>query len=398
MFIINWLNESQEEKEKAVVQFQRFRSSTIDILARMAAFFCEEEFYLILFPILLWGPYCDAKLGYNFCVCIGLGLPLGNFLKNIFCVRRPHSPHVWQYYTSNEEHEFALPSTHALLSASLSIHTALHHVSNYDHHQSVLFILAWFVFVVVYTLGISLSRVYMGAHYFQDIVIGGVIGMAFGLILSISLELLHEPLVTGSYWVILCFLGLLLVMLHAHPTDKSSRLNFHLSEGTFDYSPALLGMALGGVLSRTWYIPVQEQCIPSWNFSLLIRYVIGTPVSIAAYISIKKMLPFIIEPIMKSLKIKAHYNSHSEYSKYLSQEIKFITKPQDVAAIGGDVATAAAGEEHEANGNTSGKTQNPEYLIAWVRIYTKLLLYAGLTYVIAVFVPLVTGLFLNDMK
>jgi len=394
--MFKWLNESYEDRVKAVVHFQRFRgcSTLLDLIARIATFCSAEEFYLALFPILYWGPYCDAKLGYNLCVCVGLGLPIGNILKNTFCVRRPNSPQVWQYHTSNEEHEFALPSTHALLSASVSIYTALHHMSHYDHYQSVFLILAWLLFVVAWTACISLSRVFLGAHSFQDIFLGSVIGMIHGLLLSVLLEVFHETLVEGSYWVMLCCLSFLLVVLHSHPIDKSSRLNFHLSEGTFDYTSPLLGLALGGMISRSWYFPVQEYCIPSWDFSLFIRYLFGFPISVASYFAIKKTLPHIIEPIMKSLKIKAHYISYSDYAKYLAQEIKCSAKLEDSPGV--DVVTGAAASVEETNGKVNGK--NPEYLLAWVRIYTKLILYVGLTFTVSVIVPLVAGLILNNKK
>jgi len=370
----------------------------MDFLARVATFCSDEEFYLGLFPMLYWGPICNAKLGYNLCVCVGLGVPIGNLLKNIYCVRRPSSPLLWQFHTSNEEQEFALPSTHALLSASVSLLMASHYISHYDHHQSFVPVLSWFLFVVSWTVCISLSRVYMGAHTFQDIVLGGTIGVIYGIVLSVILEIFHEPLVFGSLWIVLSSSGILLLWLHAHPIDKSSQLNFHLSEGTFDYTSPLLGLALGGVLSRTWYSPVQEQCISSWNSSLLVRYLIGAPMSIAIYISSKKILPHVIEPIMKALKIKAHYIPYSEFTTYLTQEIKSHSpKLQENGVVAVEGQEGLNGSHTNGHvGSNNGKTQlNPEYLLSWVRVYTKCFVYIILTYTITVFVPITTGLLLN---
>jgi len=302
--------------------------------------------------------------------------------------------------------------------------------------------LSWLVFVVCWTVCISLSRVYLGAHSFQDIVIGGIIGVPFGILSFSLLEIYHEKLVMEPFWIILFVMGIFVLFMHTHPIDKSSRLNFHLSEGTFDYTSPLLGLTLGGLLFRPWHVSTQEQCIASLNPSLLIRWVIGASVSIFSYIYIKKILPKFIEPIFKSLKIKAHYIPYSEFTKYVTHSIKSSTSIQETGqkveegievkngytngykngytngyTNGHETSNNGHANSHETsnnghanghetsnnghdtsnnNGNTSsnGQYQNPELLIAWVRVYTKLCLYIVITYVTAVFVPQTTGMFL----
>jgi len=372
-----WLfKKSYDERIQAIIKLQRSRNYLLDNVARIATFCSDEEFYLLLFPLLYWGPFCDAKLAWNLCICVGLGLPLGNILKNLFCIRRPSSPPVWQFHTSSEEHEFALPSTHALLASAVSIHIALHHITTYQHYEWTLLI-GWFLFVLFWTASISLSRVYMGAHTYQDIVLGGIVGSIFGLLLSIVLEILHDIFIQQSSSVVIISALFSIILLHFHPIDKSSKLNFYLSEGTFDYTSPLVGLTLGGILSRSWYFYVCQQCISTWNLDLFIRYIIGAPITISLYIVIRRLLPYIIEPIFRLFRIRAHYIPYSDYAKYISSRIKQFSEIPN-----GD------NSNYEEN---NGRHQNPELLIAWVRIYTKFFLYIALTYTVAVGIPVLCG-------
>jgi len=385
----HWLfKKPYEDRVQAVLLFQRSRTNVFDFMARLATFCSDEEFYLLMFPILFWGPICDAKLASDLCVCIGLGLPIGNILKNIFCIRRPSSPPVWQNHTSNEEHEFALPSTHALLASSVSIFVALYHIRHYDHVNTIA-ILGWGILVLFWSCSISLSRVYMGAHSFQDIVLGGIVGSIYGVLLSLALSRLHESLVQGSSTVVIISCLFSIIIIHSHPINKSTRLNFYLSEGTFDYTSPLVGLTLGGIISRAWYSSTTQNCISTPNFDLILRYLIGVPISVLSYILIKKLLPYIIEPIFRLLGIRAHYIPYSEFARYVTNAIKQHS----------DNHTIINGEMYKEDTiTTNGKGANPDLLLAWVRIYTKFFLYLALTYIVAVIVPIIHGFILEKRK
>jgi len=105
---------------------------------------------------------------------------------------------------------------------------------------------------------------------------------------------------------------------------------------------------------------------------------------------------------MKFLKIKAHYIPYSKYATYLSHEIKTcLLNPQETPT-GAAAATEAEGiREVVVNGYTNGhvtsngKSQNPEFLLAWVRVYTKFFMYVVITFAVGVFIPITTGPFLN---
>jgi hypothetical protein len=188
-------------------------------------------------------------------------------------------------------------------------------------------------------------------------------------------------MVEGSSSIVIISSLFSFIIIHTHPINKSSRLNFHLSEGTFDYTSPLVGLTLGGILSRSWYFPVAKQCIANWNLDLFLRYFFGLPVAIASYILMKKFLPIIIEPIFKLLRIRAHYIPYAEFAKYVSSGIRHYSETQT--------------EKIHTDFHTNGKYPNPDYQLAWVRIYTKFFLYVALTYTVAVLVPILTGLLLE---
>jgi hypothetical protein len=217
----------------------------------------------------------------------------------------------------------------------------------------------------------------MGAHTYQDIVLGGIVGSIFGLTLSILLEILHDYIVERSSSVVIISALFALTILHCHPINKDSRLNFYLSEGTFDYTSPLVGLTLGGILSRSHYLFVHNQCISGWNRPLLTRYLVGAPISIGCYFLIRRLLPYILEPIFRLLRIRAHYIPYSDYAKYISSCIKHEIPNGEISHHG----------EEETNGK---HYQNPELLLAWVRIYTKFFLYMILTYTVAVVVPVIS--------
>lgn len=133
----------------------------------------------------------------------------------------------------------------AMMGAAVSIFVAHYFLHNYGHWQSPMLTFLWGIFVLVWTTSIALSRVYLGAHTFQDIVAGSLLGSVYGVAMvyfteNVNIATSDSPIYPFlvTFAIILCFLGY-------HPIDRSSATNFHLSEGTADYSMSLLGVAAG---------------------------------------------------------------------------------------------------------------------------------------------------------
>jgi len=95
------------------------------------------------------------------------------------------------------------------------------------------------------------------------------------------------------------------------------------------------------------------------------------------------------------LNVKAHYIPYGEFAHYVGNGIKVhlevLTK--NTLVDNGHVDNGQVEIENE-----NGKLVNPEGLLAWGRIYAKFLLYVFLTFTVAVFVPVFTGLWLNPLE
>jgi membrane-associated phospholipid phosphatase len=158
------------------VRFILFLQSLGDWLTTPMQFFSllgNEEFYLLLMPILYW--CVDAKLGLRMGIMLLICNGIVDILKLCFHTPRPYwyDPHV---QAINTEGSFGLPSGHAQngivvwggLAASLRKRWV------------------WTVSIAIILL-ISLSRVYVGVHFPTDVIAGWVVGIII-LLAYLTLE------------------------------------------------------------------------------------------------------------------------------------------------------------------------------------------------------------------
>lgn len=77
-----------------VLTIQQYRNAALDVYFQAFLFCAEEEFYLLMLPILIWN--VDYALGRRLTLVVCIGLLLGNFVKDVFRLPRPKSPPVWR--------------------------------------------------------------------------------------------------------------------------------------------------------------------------------------------------------------------------------------------------------------------------------------------------------------
>jgi len=112
---------------------------------------------------------------YSF-LAFGLSYLLSEFLlKNIFQRIRPD-----QLFTTNCPTDFSFPSTHAV--TAFAIATI---ISYFDKKRT------WFYFLVAYL--IALSRLYLGCHYFFDVLAGAVFGYSISKFILKANRFLLSP-------------------------------------------------------------------------------------------------------------------------------------------------------------------------------------------------------------
>lgn len=177
-------HERVKEGAQSVCRLQEsFRCKVLDHVFLVASFFAEEEFYLLLLPLLFWcGDYRFAR-HMTYVVCFGL--VWGNLLKDVFRLPRPRNVNSKVWVPANASHidstacrDFGFPSTHAMNSVSNSLFTVLYCF----HHRlgisgTVLGLLSG-----CWIFSISFGRLYLGVHSPMDVKGGMILGLVVALV------------------------------------------------------------------------------------------------------------------------------------------------------------------------------------------------------------------------
>jgi len=211
-----------------IVAIQTATGHLLDPLFRAITFLGEQYAFLVLLPCLFW--CLDKRQGLRTALLLLFSAYLNSGLKQVFQVPRPFlvSSAVQSKVTATG---YAFPSGHAQLAATLWPWLAL--VSRKR----------WMALVAVaLVLLISFSRVYLGVHYPQDIVVGIVVG----LILVLTYSRLQPHL---DAWLGACRLGPGLVGAIALPM---ATLLLIRTDDALMTAPCLAGLGTGYLLERRW--------------------------------------------------------------------------------------------------------------------------------------------------
>jgi len=413
-YTINFFLQSEEERTKGVVQLQnRLRTPILipflDPLARFFTFLSDYMFIVSIFPILSWGPICDGPLAWHLCLTIGVTFPIGNICKNITLKRRP-GPEAWRTYTSTEEYEFSMPSTHAFNAMAMALVLACHYLITYNHISNPHFLYFWIIFPFMWSFSIALSRVYLGAHSLPDIISGLILGFLTGFVIYLISEYIR---IYGNFITMIIGLSVIVLAMLYHPVNRSTPLFFHLSEGTFDYTPVLLGVAFGSISARYFSPNPAWMCLPGFSIKLLLRYVVFVPFCAGIYLFVEKLAPIVLEFIFTKLGIPGNYVPYNKYKEYVLHAVRTSANstpnsstnstPQSspVNSLRSSLSTLPSESESlpvNGNGNrnvigigigshTPSKYSNPKQLLCYTRLWGKLILYSVITWTVTIVVP-----------
>lgn len=245
-----------------VIQWvQAFGSPALDTVFKGITFLGDEQFALLLVPLLYWSVNRALAMHLSF-VYLGSAY-INTALKAIFAVPRP-SPDIVRVVTSAEG--YSLPSGHAQTTST---------IWGYLGSQTRK---AWFwVFVVVLVLAVALSRVYLGVHYPQDVLAGMLASLVIIVCYNALAKSLGARIARLSIWFKLglaCAVPLLLLVLHAENDTASSM-------GT------LLGLGVGVTLEREW-VKFRSSGLVAQRAS---RFLTGLVVLLALYLGLKMVFP-----------------------------------------------------------------------------------------------------------
>jgi membrane-associated phospholipid phosphatase len=221
-------------------------------IARIFTFLGEEQFFIVLLPLIYLS--VNSVLGVRLAYVLLTGASVNYLAKLTFHMPRPYwiNTNV-QYFV--EEASYGIPSGHAQNATVVWLFLA-----------SVIRKTWFWVVAVLLVLLISFSRVYLGVHFFTDLIGGWALAILF-LVVFLALE----PKVT--HWlgnqaigmqiaaaflfsVSLILLGLLIRALISGVIDPDLWASWSVEsrslEGITTNAGALFGIGVGWAMARHW--------------------------------------------------------------------------------------------------------------------------------------------------
>jgi membrane-associated phospholipid phosphatase len=244
-----------------IVWVQQFSNSALDALFKFATYLGKEQFYIMAMPILYW---CVNKyLGRAIGVVFLFSEYVNSFLKDTFAIQRPYD-YDSRIHAPLPETSLSFPSSHA--QGSLVFWGGLAALVKRSW--------MWIVSIALILL-ISLSRIYLGVHFPQDVLGGWIVGL---VILAVYL------------WALRSLRGVILsfpVQLGAALAVPLLLFILHPSESTGMVMGVAFGMLPGFVLEAKF---VRFDAGGIW-WKRIARFVVGVIPLLALYMGLKVIFP-----------------------------------------------------------------------------------------------------------
>ena len=192
-------------------------------------FLGNESFYMLLLPIFYW--CINMRLGYRFTLVLLLSNWINSIFKMLCHFPRPYwlSPDIKAYVS---ETSFGLPSGHSTNAASIWLFLA-------NEYKKYKLLAAGFVSIM---LLIMISRLFLGVHFFSDVISGFLLGVILLVVIyafekrfsaKISTQsLTTKILLSISSTIIFLFLGLLPILINTFEVPSEwIRLSSQATDG-----------------------------------------------------------------------------------------------------------------------------------------------------------------------
>jgi membrane-associated phospholipid phosphatase len=254
-----------------IVWVQSQSTPWLDTLFGILTFLGNEEFYLILLPLVYWciDRRTGASLGY-----LSLSSAwINSLVKHLFKIPRPGALDS-RVKVLSEQTSPSFPSGHAQGT-----------LVNWGYVAYCLRSPVFWGVTIVVLLGVGLSRIVLGVHFPQDVIAGWLIGLVV-LVLYIWLEPPVARWLSGqrSAIQVVLALGVPIVLIFLHPSDMDG---IYPAEGAITPMGALAGLGLGMVMERKW---VHFRADGAWVRRAL-RFLLGIVVTAAFYLGPRLLLP-----------------------------------------------------------------------------------------------------------
>jgi len=245
-----------------IVAIQQFHGPALDSIFRAITFMGEEEFYLLLLPLLFW--CVGVGLGARLAVLFLLSTYLNTDLKDLCQQPRPFDLDPSVQLSSAEG--YGLPSGH-----SQTAIVVWGTIAAWARQT-------WFWVAAIALIAlIGFSRIYLGVHFPTDVLTGWTIGAVLLYIYLLVQPGVEKMLAELSLGVqILLSLAVPVVLVLIHPVQD-----------TITAMAVLAGMGVGLALMHR-YVSFSARG-PWWQRA--VRFLVGGAVVLALYLGLKMVFP-----------------------------------------------------------------------------------------------------------
>nr|HID13322.1 phosphatase PAP2 family protein [Anaerolineae bacterium] len=247
---------------------QLVHGPTLDTIFKAITFMGDEEFFLILLPLVFW--CVDFAVGARLAFAFLLSAYINTGLKDMFAHPRPFE--LDSAVQLHEAEGYGLPSGHSESAVVVWGTIAA------GFRKTWLWIVAILLMVLI-----GFSRIYLGVHFPTDVLGGWAVGAAF-LAVYLALEPRIEAWLkeTGLAVQLTLAAAVPLVLLLLHPTKSTA-------------SPMAVLMGMGAGLALTKRIAPFDAAGPLWQRA--VRFLVGAIVLLLLYFGLRLIFPAEGEPL-----------------------------------------------------------------------------------------------------
>ncbi len=152
---------------------QGFENAFFDWFFDAVSWFGEEYFYIVVLGLIYWA--INKRFGAFVAMALATGIAFNNVLKDIIAADRPFVTHGEDVITNKRPGTatgMSFPSGHVQNSGTFFFAIALY------LKQRV-----WLVVAIVMTVLMMISRMYLGVHYFEDVLVGAILAIITAVVL-----------------------------------------------------------------------------------------------------------------------------------------------------------------------------------------------------------------------
>jgi len=252
-----------------VVWFQSFSNSFLDFFFNMISFMGEDYIYITIMGFIYWT--YNKKLGEFLGLSLAFSMVFNNILKEIVDAPRPFNEYPDKVKNLRPETASgnSFPSGHTQLFSTFLFGAAFYLKKKW-----------LFIPVSILVILMMMSRIYLGVHYLEDVIVAALIGLSLGYIISYFYNKIYnnQKLLHKIYIIVIII-----------------SLPFTLILGSEDLLKAF-GMFLGMTLAVMYEKKYINFSLDTTKIKKVLRLVLGIIIMLSLQIGLKLLYsPFIDE-------------------------------------------------------------------------------------------------------